>query len=202
MPCDPPTVVALVMAAGLSRRFGNDKRLAVLADGRSLLQASLALAQTSFSATWLVLRQDDNPRELSIADTVNVIHAPADGIGLGTSLARAFQTLEQSRTEKSAPIAAAVLLGDMPWVSPATCRHLAERAHSERILRPRHAGRGGHPVVFGRAFWPRLGQLSGDHGARDILREHAGACRLIDVDDGGVLRDIDVPGDISGYPIP
>lgn len=193
MRCDPPTVVALVMAAGLSRRFGSDKRRAVLADGRSLLQTSLALAQASFSATWLVLRQDDSPKELGIADTVNVIHAPADSLGLGTSLARAFQILERSRSEKWDPIAAAVLLGDMPWVSPTTCRRLAERAHSKRILHPRHAGRGGHPVVFGRAFWPELACLHGDRGASGVVRRHAFACHAIDVDDPGIFSDVDVP---------
>lgn len=44
MPCE--RVVALVMAAGCSRRFGvADKRLAVLPDGRSLLASSCERGQ-------------------------------------------------------------------------------------------------------------------------------------------------------------
>lgn len=195
MPCNR-RVVALVMAAGLSRRFGSDKRRARLTDGRSLLQATLAQARAGFDTPWVVLRESDVPAELGIADTIPVVHAPADDSGLGTSLAAAFRELEARREKNIAAIAAAVMLGDMPWVSPATCRRLMEHAHPEHILRPRHGGQLGHPVVFGRAFWPRLSRLSGDQGARQVVKENASACEWIDVDDPGVLRDVDVPKDL------
>lgn len=195
MPCNGK-VMALVMAAGLSRRFGGDKRCTRLAEGRSLLQATIALAQASFDETWVVLRNEDAPVELGLADTENVIRAPVNDIGLGTSLAAAYQTLKASQEEKNV-IAAAVMLADMPWVAPATCRRLAEQAHPERILRPRHAGQLGHPVIFGRAFWPELGQLSGDQGARYVVKRNASACKIIDVDDPGILLDVDTPADLE-----
>lgn len=192
-----PRVIGLVMAAGLSRRFGADKRRAKLADGRTLLAASLALAEQSFAETWVVLREEDKPADLGIADLFGVLHAPSRGSqqGLGTSLATAFSHFI---TREDPASAIAVMLGDIPWIAPATCRRLAAHADPAHILRPRHGGRGGHPVIFGRDFWPWLSRLSGDRGARELLRERPDACRFIDVDDPGVHRDVDTPADIGG----
>nr|WP_298412066.1 nucleotidyltransferase family protein [uncultured Halomonas sp.] len=201
MPCkggsSKPRVVALVMAAGLSRRFGSDKRHARLANGRPLLQATLDLAKTNFEATWVVLRQQDNPGELGLDPDINVLHAPGSDIGLGTSLGAAFSALQTQVNARDAD-AAAVMLGDMPWVSPHTCRTLIDHAHAECIVLPRHQeprykGRPGHPVLFGRAFWPTLGLLSGDTGAREVVKQHASACMVVEVDDPGIHRDVDTP---------
>nr|WP_299243538.1 nucleotidyltransferase family protein [uncultured Halomonas sp.] len=205
MPCEEgrskPRVVALVMAAGLSRRFGSDKRRARLPNGRTLLQATLALAKANFETTWVVLRQQDDPDKLDIESDVHVLHAPSDDIGLGTSLGAAFSAL-QTQIDASDADAAAVMLGDMPWVSPHTCRTLIDHAHAERIVLPRqqgphHKGRPGHPVLFGQAFWPTLGLLSGDAGAREVLRQHASMCTFVDVDDPGIHRDVDTPMELD-----
>ena len=58
---------------------------------------------------------------------------------------------------------------------------------------PRHAGQQGHPVIFGRDFWPALGQLAGDEGARAVVRAQRDCCVVVDVEDAGVLRDVDTP---------
>ncbi|MEC9481954.1 MAG: NTP transferase domain-containing protein, partial [Halomonas sp.] len=84
-------------------------------------------------------------------------------------------------------------LGDMPWIQPATCRALSAHASPAHIVRPRHAGRTGHPVLFGRDFWPMLAQLRGDRGASDVVRDNASACRVIEVGDPGTLHDVDTP---------
>lgn len=197
--CNKPQqtrVIALIMAAGKSRRFGDDKRRALLPNGRTLLQTTQGLAQHAFFNTWIVLRQEDNPALLGVANQARIIHAPGTDIGLGTSLATAFGRLA---VEEETAQAAAILLGDMPWVSYTTCQHLIERAHPERIICPRHGGRNGHPVVFGRMFWPQLACLNGDQGARSVLRAHASACEIIDVNDPGIHHDIDIPADLDFF---
>ena len=93
--------------------------------------------------------------------------------------------------------AVAVMLGDMPWIQPATCQALGHAASASRIVRPRHTGQAGHPVLFGRQFWPELAHLRGDRGAREVLKTHADSCDFIDVDDPGIVLDIDVPADLD-----
>jgi molybdenum cofactor cytidylyltransferase len=39
--------------------------------------------------------------------------------------------------------------------------------------------------------------LRGDEGAREILAAHRNAMTLIDVEDPGVLRDVDTPADLE-----
>ncbi|MNH36156.1 MobA-like NTP transferase domain protein [compost metagenome] len=87
----------------------------------------------------------------------------------------------------------AILLGDMPWIESVTLRRLAEAATASTIVLPRHAGQQGHPVVFGRDFWPALGQLAGDEGARSVVQAHRDRCVVVEVEDAGVLLDVDTP---------
>jgi xanthine/CO dehydrogenase XdhC/CoxF family maturation factor len=51
----------------------------------------------------------------------------------------------------------------------------------------------GHPVLFGRQFWPQLQPLNGDAGAKTVLSAQPQACMAVAVDDPGVLWDVDTP---------
>ncbi|KIY40369.1 molybdopterin-guanine dinucleotide biosynthesis protein MobA [Pseudomonas sp. 10-1B] len=182
------SVVALVLAAGSGSRFGSDKRRATLADGRSLLAHSVERAQAVFEEVRVVLREGERKEDFGLPGDCRVIFSPEAASGMGHSLAAGARSLLDSQ----AP-AVAILLGDMPWIEPATLRRLAEAASAASIVLPRHAGQQGHPVIFGRDFWPALWQLSGDEGARAVVRAHWDCCVVVEVDDAGVLLDIDTP---------
>ncbi|GHB06125.1 nucleotidyltransferase family protein [Modicisalibacter luteus] len=190
---EPTRVIALVLAAGHSRRFGADKRRIRLANGLTLLETTLALASCCFDDVWVVIRQGERPADLGIDAAYTVVNAPGDEIGLGTSLSVGARALIEAKPNATV---VAVMLGDMPWVQPATCQALKRIASRKRIARPRHAGQPGHPVMFGSDFWPVLARLRGDQGAREVLGMHPPA--FIDVEDAGILRDVDVPDDL--YP--
>jgi molybdenum cofactor cytidylyltransferase len=66
-----------------------------------------------------------------------------------------------------------------------------------RIVVPEYRGTPGHPVGFGAAHLPALAALTGDRGARAVLQASATAPVRIDVDDPGVLRDVDRPEDLD-----
>ena len=85
-------------------------------------------------------------------------------------------------------------LGDMPFVSPATLRALIAEmaAFPDHIVRPRHAGRPGNPVGFPAHTFAALARIEGDRGARQVIAA-SDRVRLVDVDDHGVLADIDRP---------
>ncbi len=62
------------------------------------------------------------------------------------------------------------------------------------VLRvPRYQGRRGHPVWFSRELIPEFLALSVDGAARDVVRRHAGRTGFVDVNDPGVVADIDDP---------
>lgn len=181
-------VVALVLAAGRSVRFGGDKRRATLADGRSLLVHSVERACSVFGDVRVVLREGERAEDLGLPAACRVIASPQARLGMGHSLAAGIASLADSDAQ-----AVAILLGDMPWIEPATLRLLAETATASTIVLPRHAGRQGHPVLFGREFWPEMAQLSGDEGARSLVKGHRERCVVLECEDSGVLLDVDTP---------
>lgn len=181
-------VVALVLAAGSSVRFGADKRRALMADGRSLLVHSVERACAVFDDVRVVLRDGERGEALGLPSACRVICSADYAQGLGHSLAAGAASLVDSEAQ-----AVAILLGDMPWVELGTLDLLAREACVSTIVLPCHAGQQGHPVLFGRKFWPALAQLTGDEGARSVVKAHPDRCIRLAVEDAGVLRDVDTP---------
>jgi len=182
------TVVALVLAAGVGSRFGADKRRATLPDGRSLLVHSVERAQAVFDEVRVVLRDGERAEDFDLPAGCRIIHSPDAALGMGHSLAAGAASLSDSPAQ-----AVAILLGDMPWIAPQVLRALTEAASASNILFPLHDGQRGHPVLFGREFWPELTQLTGDEGARTVVQANRDRCVTLEVADAGVLRDVDTP---------
>jgi molybdenum cofactor cytidylyltransferase len=129
--------------------------------------------------------------ELAAAAGVQVIECPEAVDGMGHSLAAGVR----ATSEAGGWI---VMLGDMPRVQPATVRAIARALQAgATVAIPRHHGRRGHPVGLNRCLGRRLAELRGDEGARSIVAALAGGVVDLDVDDAGVLADIDTPADLA-----
>ncbi|QEM83965.1 nucleotidyltransferase family protein [Halomonas binhaiensis] len=193
----PDTAIAIVLAAGFSRRFGpEDKRISQLANGQALLAASVARACEAFEQVFVVLREEDNPAVLGIPESVAVLRAPRALLGLGASLGDAIAAIRCDPSMAKVN-AAAILLGDMPDIASSTLKALCRQSAPDYIIRPvflsSHSMLPGHPVLFGRDFFNELERLDGDEGGKEIIQRHRDACRQIHVADPGVCRDIDTP---------
>ncbi|HBM29467.1 MAG TPA: nucleotidyltransferase family protein [Halomonas sp.] len=192
-------VVALIMAAGYSRRYGEaDKRQERLADGRTLLATTVARTEQAFSQIRVAIREEDDAFQLGLAASTPLIRLRQAHLGLGASLAEAVAALGgDCRLNDSKAVA--VLLGDMPRIHPATLRALQQQATRDTIWRPRYGGQPGHPVLFGRAFWPELAHLRGETGAKSLIQRHPSHYHTHDVDDAGTLFDIDTPDALACF---
>ena len=191
----PPACIGLVLAAGAGQRFGSDKRRAQLADGNSLLRATVLRAQEAFSDVRVVLKAEDDAQALAIPSGVQLVRAAHAKQGMGSSLAAGIQSLANTQAT-----AVAVLLGDMPWISVATLQQLRAQADAEHIVVAYCEGQRGHPVLFGRRFWPQLMQLQGENGAKGLIATHAQQVIAVTLSDKGILRDVDTPADLSPPP--
>jgi len=108
--------------------------------------------------------------------------------GMGASLAYALSQAAEAQGW-------VVALADMPWVRPQTIASLAAAIRAGAgIAQPLYRGQRGNPVAFSRRYLPQLQRLSGDQGARALLKTEA--VEQIAVDDPGIVRDIDTPADL------
>src|ERR1700712_1231768 len=94
-----------------------------------------------------------------------------------------------------APAAGWGLRGAFPRVRPASLRAVAAALDLQPIAFAQHRGRRGHPVGFGAELFSELMMLKGDEGARRLLARYPTAA--VEVDDPGVLFDIDTVDDLA-----
>ena len=98
-------------------------------------------------------------------------------------------------------------LVDHPAVAPATLDALlAGQVHipGPLVRVPRYQGRRGHPIWFSRDIIAEFLGLQDLGAAREIVRSHAAQTEFLDVDDPGILADIDDPtsyGRLTGAPL-
>lgn len=185
-----PGVCCVVLAAGSSSRFGSDKRQALLPNGRTLLEATLASIPPLFAQRILVLHPGDEELAAAHAGSWETVIAASAALGMGHSLAAGLARC-------SSATGALVVLADMPAVLPSTYTELARQLCKDRIVLPRHGGKRGNPVGIGRNFFADLMSPQGDQGARHLLQAHPAAILWVDCEDPGILRDIDKPSDIG-----
>ena len=189
---DPDGVVVLLLAAGLGRRFGGDKLAALLPDGRAVGAATLDLVRSAWPRVVCVVRPETAMAKLANGAGVDCIECPEAVDGMGVSLAAGVRATAQAAGW-------VVALADMPFLQPATVRQVALAvAAGGRLVAPTWRGTRGHPVGFHRSLIDELTGLTGDQGARQVLVRHASELQVVEVDDPGILRDIDRPTDLAG----
>jgi nicotine blue oxidoreductase len=84
---------------------------------------------------------------------------------------------------------------DHPLVRADTVAALIAAADSTgaALTLPVHGGERGHPAVFGAALFAELADPALEGGARTVTYRHLEGALLVEVDDAGVLTDIDTP---------
>lgn len=186
-------LTGLLLAAGRGRRFGGNKILARLADGRAVGLAAAAALAAAVERVLVVVDGDGGETERAFAAAGYVTcRAPEAALGMGHSLARGIG----ASTDSSGWL---VALGDMPYVRPETIIALAAALRAGApIVVPSHAGRDGHPVGFAAALADELGALRGDRGARAVIERDPARVERLVVTDAGILRDVDTPADLAG----
>lgn len=188
----------LVLAAGASRRFGAPKQLALF-NGRPMLEYALRAMTAA-----------------PVGRVVVVLGAGAEGVLAGVDLHGAEPVVCERWEEGQAASlasglgaledceAAVVTLGDQPrMTADAIRRVIAARDGEAAAVRATYHGEPGHPVLLEHELFERLRDVSGDHGARNLLLRVP--VRDIPCEDLGGGEDVDTTAQLdalsSGGPV-
>jgi CTP:molybdopterin cytidylyltransferase MocA len=162
-------IAAVVLAAGSGSRFGSAKQLAEL-DGMPLLEHALRAVEAVPAIDRIVVvlgaRADEIRAAVDFGSAEVVVCADWEE-GQAASLRCGIDAIDGAG-------AVLLLLGDMPRLTPQVIARFADLAGqhgSEARARAVYDGAPGHPVVLGSAYFAALSGLSGDHGARDVLKK-------------------------------
>lgn len=180
-------VSAVVLAAGAARRFGGGKLLAEVGGYPLVLHVLLNLSDAPVDEVIVV-----------VGAGAGSIRAACEPFG-----ARVVENLEwasgQSTSVRAGILAcgpetraAVMLLGDQPLVGKEAVEKLVDAFEDGAgVAVATYGGRRRNPVLFAREVWPILvEELTGDEGARSVLRNHPEL--VVEVPCDGVADPIDV----------
>jgi molybdenum cofactor cytidylyltransferase len=187
------TYVGILLAAGRGTRFDpaghQDKlRQTVVGGGGVAVSAARSLLRC-LPQVIAVVRPgaDDLANELRVVGcTVVISHESSEG------MAHSLTNALRASIDASGWV---IALGDMPWIKPSTISALVNAlSEGAAIATPVFKSRRGNPIAFSRKYLNNLLALTGDEGARRLLRKFPVV--EVDVDDAGVILDIDTPSDL------
>jgi CTP:molybdopterin cytidylyltransferase MocA len=180
----------LVLAAGAGTRFGGRKQLAEL-DGRPLLEHALR-AMTAAPVGRVVVVLGALVEEVTATvDLHGAEPCPCERWDEGQAASLACGLAELADCE-----AVVVTLGDQPRMSPDAIRRvIAARGTGAAAVRATYHGAPGHPVLLERDLFESFRDVTGDHGARNLLLSVQ--VRDVPCEDLGGGEDVDTPAELD-----
>jgi molybdenum cofactor cytidylyltransferase len=180
----------MVLAAGAATRFGGAKQLAML-EGRPLLEHSVRAMTAAPLGRVLVILGAGAEDVLAGIDLYGAEALVCERWEEGQSASLACGLAELDDCE-----AVVVTLGDQPRMSPDAIRRvIAARGGDVAAVRATYGGAPGHPVLLEHKLFKRLRDVSGDHGARNLLLSVR--TREVPCDDLGGGVDVDTQAQLD-----
>lgn len=184
-------VTGVILAAGQGRRMGQPKQLLPLGEKPMIWHVAAAACDAGLDEVIVITGAYEIEVKQVLQDfPLKVIYNENWAQGQSTSVKKAVQSVSD---EDQALI---FLLADQPLVDIGLITSLV-RAYQETkasIIIPRSHHRPGNPVLFDIRVWrSALLHLSGDEGARQIVRQQQEAVHYIELSDAQMFLDVDTP---------
>jgi len=184
------SIAGLILAGGASQRMGTAKALLTIR-GETFLDRLIRVISESCDPVVVVLGHEPEKIRAGLRTpsraqfTINHDYER----GQLTSLQCGLRVVPaDSRAVLFTPV-------DYPTIQPETIRSLAAalQAGSNLFVVPRYEGRHGHPVIFNASVLPEFLALPPDSDARAVIHRHRDHTRYLDIEDPGILKDVDRP---------
>lgn len=188
----PGGVSAILLAAGLSRRFGKPKQLAEL-EGAALVRRALSTLESSPVDEVIVVAGHRANEVIGALEgsTVKVVFNERYRTGLASSITAGLAAIDPGSG------AALICLADQPLVKSALIRRIVSRYRrtGSDVVASCSGGLVSPPVLFSRRVFGELERLRGDRGAKEVIEGHPGFEKVQVAP--GILFDVDTQEDLE-----
>jgi len=190
-------ITAIVPAAGLSSRMGQNKLLMPFA-GKSLIERAVDTLMTSgVDEIVVVLGHEANlVRSRLEGKSVHFVDNPDYRAGLSTSVRAGMEAAPKGAD------AMMIYLADQPLLEADEVRRLvlafaeAKRA-GKSIVVPFFCNKRGNPVILDASYREMVLDVVGDAGCRRIIKRHPEQVFAVQMETDHVVRDVDTPEDFE-----
>lgn len=185
-------VWAIILAAGESKRMGKPKLLLPFGN-KTIIETVVDNAiQSKVDEVLVVLGSNaekigEKIRDLPAKTSIN----PNFTQGMLSSIQWGFENLPEDVD------AVLIMLGDQPMIPSSVIDRIIEayRRTGKGIIIPIYEKRRGHPILIDMKYKDEVKKISPDTGLRALIHSHTEDILEIEVDDPGILRDIDTVED-------
>ena len=188
----------LLLAAGAAARMRGEDKLLQEVDGVPLVRLMATRAVATGCPVVVALPPAPGPRDAALAGlAITPCHVADAVLGMAHSIRAGVASLPRDCAAVMILPADMVELdkGDLDAMIGAWANH----PEGTLLRGTSDTGQPGHPVIFPRSCFAALSALSGDTGARDLLRVHAGRVARVGLPGRHALTDLDTPEDWAAW---
>lgn len=185
------TAAGIILAGGASQRMGSPKAL-LQYEGETFLDRLIGIFASTASEVIVVVGRHAKQIRSSVQRKARFVTNAEWELGQLSSLQCALAVVP-AKTD-----AVLFMPVDCPAINRATPPILLSNfAAGTDFVIPRFEGRRGHPVLFDARLSGEFLALPPHAAARDVVHRYVKSTKYVDVDDPGILRDIDEPADYA-----
>ena len=187
-------ISSILLAAGQSKRMLGENKLTKDVKGIPLIKCALNnILKSHVNEIVIVLGYENETIEKIIDKTsrIKFVFNSNFETGMASSIKKGINNLSE-KTD-----AFFISLGDMPSISYNTYNHLIKYNKDKKVIVPLFKGQKGNPVLFPKSFEEKLLSIQGDFGAKRILEINKKEVFNLEINDPGIIKDLDIPNDFN-----
>ena len=199
-PDTPSKIGIIILAAGMSKRMKGTHKLLKNLSGKPLIYHTVApFIKADKQDIFIVTGYQASAIKTVLSDyDLNFIHNPDFETGMASAIKIAITQLRHYYDHLM------MSLGDIPFIAADDIQnlshaHLARSPSPYNITRARFAGKAGHPVIWGAAYFDELCVLEGDKGAQSLLEKYQTDIHYHEMSSAACVTDYDQKEDFDAF---
>lgn len=185
-------IIAIILAAGQSRRMGQPKMLLPWGETTVIGQVIAAFKMAGVDDILVVTGGAREQVEELVGTSVRTVFNPK--YAQGEMLSSIQHGLAELKPETDAIL---IALGDQPQVQERSVQLVMDEYYRSgaSIVVPSFQMRRGHPWLVARPLWNEILAMRPPESMRDFLNRHAADIQYVTINNNSILQDLDTPDD-------